>query len=344
MGILEVVKTTRSRGSRAARRVSPRAQSKSAASKPLKIDNVIIPIDFSPPSLEAVEFALPLLKQFHAELHLVHVFEPDYPLASMVAMPLIIPELEVGKRVRRHLKDVAKKYGIELRPGNIHALKGRPFEEICRLAREAGIDLIVVSTRGNTGLKHLVLGSTAERVVRYSPCPVLVVRPKNGKTPPRRASFKKILVPIDFSDCSATGLEYAKALARQFRAKLVLLHSIHPQYYSTNDEYMRYDLPRLMQQVEKAAREQMRELVGRTDWEGLGVETLMEVGHPGQEICDRAKDLGVDLIVTSTHGTTGLKHILLGSTAEYVVRHAHCPVLVVPSHKRPVITSTKTRI
>ena len=61
------------------------------------------------------------------------------------------------------------------------------------------------------------------------------------------------------------------------------------------------------------------------------------------QICERAKDSGVDLIVTSTHGTTGLKHVLLGSTAEYVVRHAQSPVLVVPSHERPTVNPIKTQ-
>jgi len=191
------------------RRTSTRVQTDRSAAKGLQIRNVLVPIDFSATSLEAIEFAPPLLKQFGAELHLVHVFEADYPLSSLMTMPLIVPELEVDKRVRRHLKDVAKKYGVELRSENIHAVRGCPFEEICRLARELGIDLIVTSTRGNTGLKHLALGSTAERVVRYSPCPVLVVRPVdrkkaggNGRMTKHELSFGKILVPIDFSECS----------------------------------------------------------------------------------------------------------------------------------------------
>jgi nucleotide-binding universal stress UspA family protein len=318
----------------------------------VQIHNVLVPIDFSPSSLEAIEFALPLLKKFDAELHLAHVFAPDYPLAAMAAMPLIVPELEVGRSVRRHLKEVAKKYQIELGRENIHALKGRPFQEICDLARESDIDLIVISTRGNTGLKHLALGSTAERVVRYSPCPVLVVRGRDqkkkgssaGKFSRPALAFRKILVPVDFSECSIRGLAYAKALAQQFGSTLLLLHSIRLEYYVASDEYARYDFPLLMRQAEKTAQKQMRDLTQKTDWKGLKVETMLEVGHPGQEICDRAKDRGADLIVTSTHGTTGLKHMLLGSTAEYVVRHAHCPVLVVPSHERPVITSTQTQI
>ena len=266
----------------------------------------------------------------------------------MMAMPLIVPELEVGRRVRRHLKDVADKYSGELRRENIYALRGRPFEEICRLARDRGIDLIVTATRGNTGLKHLLLGSTAERVVRYSPCPVLVVRGgdqkkragRNGKSR-LGLSLRKILVPIDFSACSMKGLAYAKTLAKEFDATLVLLHSIHLQFYVSSDEYARYDLPLLMQQAEKAAREQMRDLVRKTDWEGIKVEPSLQIGHAGDQICARAQDYGADLIVTSTHGTTGFKHILLGSTAEYVVRHASRPVLVVPSHERPVLTSNK---
>jgi nucleotide-binding universal stress UspA family protein len=325
-----------------------RPRVRSARNTPLEIRNVLVPIDFSEPSLQALEFALPLLKQFRAELHLVHVFEPDYPLASMAVMPLIIPELEVGERVRRHLRVAAKKYSVDLRRENIHTRRGRPFEEICRLARDKSVDLIIAATRGNTGLKHLVLGSTAERVVRYSPCPVLIMR---GVDRRKKAShngksrlvlrFEKILVPIDFSDCSMKGLAYAKALAKQCGSKLVLLHSVALQYYVTNVEYARYDLPLLMQQTEKATRNQMRDLIEKTDWDGIEVESLMQIGHAGQQVCARAIDHHADVIVTSTHGTTGFEHILLGSTAEYVVRHASCPVLVVPGHERPVLNSTK---
>ena len=301
----------------------------------LQIRNVLVPIDFSAPSLEAIEAALPLIKHFGADLHLVHVFEPDYPASSMVAIPLVVPELEVGERVRR-LRDVAEDYSVPLRRENIHAIKGRPFEEICRLAQEIDIDLIVIATRGNTGLKHLLLGSTAERVVRYSPCPVLVVRGSDSRKKPARqvATFRKILVPVDFSDCSMKGLEYAKKLAREFRAKLILLHSIALQYYVASDEYARYDLPLLLEQIDEAAKQQMRDLVQQTNWNGVEVETSIEIGHAGQQICAEATEHNAGLIAISTHGRTGFKHVLLGSTAEYVVRHASCPVLVVPSRER----------
>ena len=121
----------------------------------------------------------------------------------------------------------------------------------------------------------------------------------------------------------------------------MLLHSVDLPYYSTSPEYVLYDFPPLLDAAEKSAREQMLELLGATDWEGLKVEHRLEGGHAGEQVCRRARDLGVDLIVTSTHGRTGLKRILLGSTAEYIVRHASCPVLVVPSHERPPVNSEK---
>ena len=301
------------------------------------VKNILAPIDFSERSLEALKNAVALAQRFGADLHLAHIYEPDFPLTTVMAMPLALPPVQVAAGVRRHLKSVAKRFGVNLRRGHEHAIEGRPADEICNLARWHAIDLIVVATRGNTGLKHLLLGSTAERIVRYAPCPVLVVHPRkrDGKIRSRQIGFDKILVPIDFSACSLKGLDYAKELARKFGSKLVLLHSVAFQYYITSDEYARYDLPVLMQEAEKTSRRQMRDLIQNTDWDGIDVQPSLQIGHAGQQICMRAAADDADLIVTSTHGTTGFKHILVGSTAEYVVQHAERPVLVVPSHERP---------
>ena len=320
----------------------------SAPNKSLQIRHVLVPVDFSAPSLEAIEFALPLLKQFGADLHIVHVVIPEYTPIAMMPLPLMVLESEPDRHARQHLRAVAAKAGLELGTKNLHVIKGRPFEEICELARETGIDLIVIATRGNTGVQHLMLGSTAERVVRHSPCPVLVVRGgvernghRNGDA--HRVGFGRIVVPIDFSSCSMRGLDYARALAERFGSTLTLVHSVHLDYYVASEEYARYDFPLLLRQAETAARDQMRALVRETNWGDIKIETVLEAGHPGEEICARAKDHRADLIVTSTHGRTGLRHVFMGSTAEYVVRHAHCPVLVIPSRPRIAINSTRMK-
>ncbi len=104
-------------------RVARQTRGSKAGTTSLQVRNVLVPVDFSPPSLNAVEFALPLIKQFGASPHLVHVFSVDSPITGLVAMPFVLPELEISRSVHRRLKDIAKKYSIELPRENIHALK-----------------------------------------------------------------------------------------------------------------------------------------------------------------------------------------------------------------------------
>lgn len=308
---------------------------------------MLVPIDFSLDSLQALQFAGPWLRSFGAKLHLVHVSAPDVPLIGLAAMPIVLSPTASNGRLRADLKHAAAKSTTKLEPANIHVLSGQPYEQICWLARDLKIDLIVIATRGQTGLKHLLLGSTAERVVRYSPCPVLVVRPRrsahgNGQQAETSLHLKKILVPIDFSKCATHGLAYAREIAAHVGSRMILMHSICPTYYVTNEEYARYDFPALLQRCETAAKKKLRQLIRAAGGPEMEIDIPTTFGHAGLQICCRAEKLNVDLIVTSTHGRTGLKHILVGSTAEYVVRHAPCSVLVVPSHARPLLNSKST--
>jgi nucleotide-binding universal stress UspA family protein len=306
----------------------------SAGSKPaLPLRRVLVALDFSAPARAALGFVVALLSKFEAELHLVHVFALDYPLSSVSAPPLAVAGEEIQRRVRAQLHDAALRYGVTIRREDLHAVRGTPFREICRLAEELAIDLVVTGTRGQTGLRHLLLGSTAERIVRHAPCPVLIVR-SLGENSQGRTTVAKILVPTDFSACAEVGLNAAKALAKTFGSELVLLYSVDLHSYSTNPEFMLYDLPPLLEAAQNAGLEQLDGLVNAIGQEDLSVAGTLADGHPGDQICREAEKLGTDLIVTSTHGRTGLPHVLLGSTAEYVVRHAPCPVLVIPARKR----------
>ena len=300
-----------------------------------------MPLDFSASSLEALRVSAPLLRSFGANLHLVHVTTPDAPMAGLEAMPIVISDTTSANRLKADMKHFVKASAATLEPATIHVERGKPYEEICRLARDLQIDLIVIATRGQIGVKHLLLGSTAERVVRYSPCPVMVVRRReNGRGNARTytgLNFEKILVPIDFSACASQGLTVALNLATKFNSTLTLMHSVNLDYYVASDEYARYDFPQLLRQIEKIAQERLQKIVQHLRHDGFDVSGTVTLGHAGQQICDNAEKSKADLIVTSTHGRTGFKHVLIGSTAEYVVQHADCPVLVVPSHDRPVI-------
>jgi len=147
--------------------------------------------------------------------------------------------------------------------------------------------------------------------------------------------LKTILVPVDFSACSEEALEYALAFAARFQAGVVLLHVVESVVYPEN--YL--NLPTVNDDVQasliQAAKARLEEQARRLEASRIPVRSMTRLGRPFAEIADAAKESAADLIILGTHGYTGLKHVLLGSTAERVVRHAPCPVLTVraPEHE-----------
>ena len=146
----------------------------------LALKRILVPTDFSEDSQKALRYAIRFAEQFAASVTLVHVFEPiTYP-ADMGYVPVAMQthwDLLRASATER-LEGFAKQ---ELKPsvlGDTVIRCGSAFNEIVMVAKELNIDLIIISTHGYSGLKHLVMGSTAERVVRHAPCPVLVVREK----------------------------------------------------------------------------------------------------------------------------------------------------------------------
>lgn len=144
--------------------------------------------------------------------------------------------------------------------------------------------------------------------------------------------LNKILVPIDFSECAKKALRYALPLASQHGAALTLLYVV-PANYAVG-EYGGIDYASLEAEMRASGERQLASLIVDEIGERVPADPLVQCGSPAAEIVAVARRMPADLIVISTHGHTGLKHALLGSSAEYVVRHAPCPVLVVREHER----------
>jgi universal stress protein A len=135
-----------------------------------KLQKILVPVDFSERSKKALQYAIPFAKQFGAELILVHVVEP-YPAVPEMA-PYDFENLNDGRKGLQNLQielDERVKSSTSLRTGTPHL-------ELTGAARELDVDLIIMSTHGRKGLTRRVFGSTTEKVVRYAPCPVLIVR------------------------------------------------------------------------------------------------------------------------------------------------------------------------
>lgn len=141
----------------------------------------------------------------------------------------------------------------------------------------------------------------------------------------RIVELRSILVPVDFSEASANSLAFAVSLAEHFGAKITLLHVSQAQFYATEFGHT----PGAETSIGEGCRGRLRAFAtGKVEPELLE-ETLVRGGVPFDEITKAAKERGMDLIVVSTRGQTGLKHVLMGSTAERVVQHSPCPVLVI---------------
>ncbi len=144
----------------------------------LKINKVLVPIDFSDYSKSALRYAITFAKQFKAELILVYVVEPiiyppDFSIGQ-IAIPTVNTEWD--ERAREELNKLAKnEIPAELKSKTI-IKTGKPFVEIIDTASEEDVDIIIIATHGHSGVEHILFGSTAEKVVRKAPCPVLTLR------------------------------------------------------------------------------------------------------------------------------------------------------------------------
>ena len=167
-----VLRKARVRSRRAAR-LEGAASASALSSRGIR--EILVPIDFSEPSKKALKYAVALATQFGDQLSLLHVIEPTaqgFPYPA-----LALENDQVKATMKRRLEGLGKYETTNPRLIQKAAVThGRAFQEVVRAARGLQVDLIIMATHGYTGIKHVLLGSTTERVVRYAPCPVLVVR------------------------------------------------------------------------------------------------------------------------------------------------------------------------
>lgn len=319
---------------RAKKGVTKASSDRSSLEDRLNIKKIAAPVDLSAASMQALSYAIPLAERFQSDLHLLYVHENSHEFSTGSMSQLLYDIAKMRTRVESAAQSGRPSL---IREKNCHVLIGRAYKKVCDFARELAADLIVLATRGQTGLARVVLGSTAERIVQFAPCPVLVVRQRRQTEETERKEFefapRNILVSTDFSQCSMAGLKYAALFARAFDARLLLFHALFPPNPVLVDR-MSVNLPveldatrRMNAQLEMEALTQLHFL------RGVACATETRTGYAIQEICAAIERANIDLVITSTHGATGLKHAVIGSVAEQVVRYAHCPVLVVPSRE-----------
>lgn len=287
---------------------------------------VLLATDFSAPAELAYAYGAGLAKALHAGMLILNVLEGppgldrEFPVNTLFFKQL----QEESDRELAKVSRVAEKDGIAYETRQVY---GKPAACVVTVAKEMMPALIVLGTHGRTGWDRLLLGSTAEAVVREAPCPVLTVRMSAQGT----GVIERVLVPLDFSEFAQEAFEYAAVLAKQFGAKVRLVHAL---------EETAYPLDFALFGVSEAAalrgriQARLQELVAVLKADGVDAEVVCDVGTPAEVIVKEAERFRLGAkgaIVMGTHGRRGLNRLALGSVAEYVVRHAACPVFTVKS-------------
>jgi nucleotide-binding universal stress UspA family protein len=299
--------------------------SSNAAGTPA-VRTVLAATDFSETAAAALDWAVEVARPHGARVVLVHALALPAPPSDLVSpRPDLEQELEAAARARldQAAGDLRAK-GVEV---EAQLVSGQPARAIVDAAWALQADIVVVGTRGLGGLRHLVLGSTSQRVVQHARCPVLTVHPDDRG---RHRPLRTILVPTDFSEDARLATEAARRLigAAGPGARLILVNA-----YSLPVEYTAYGpIPtslHYLQDVGADAETRLDEAARELRSQGVEVETAAREGYPPDVIVEEAEHRGADLIAMGTHGRSGLGHLLLGSTAERVAARAPCPVLTV---------------
>jgi nucleotide-binding universal stress UspA family protein len=306
-------------------------EEKSAIAVELK--NVLFATDFSEASEAALRYVTALSLRYGSIIHLAHILPDVAFLRPGAPDPAVIGSIyedahSVAQEKMQRLTDRLKGF-----PHRNYIRHGETCQVLAEIVGEQQIDLLIAGTHGRTGLGKVVMGSVAEEILRQVSCPVLTVGPKvvgtvapesrrDRELPPAQINVRQVLYATDFKQESQEAFHYALSFAREFRARLALLHVIE----TYGDEP--YEHPGTID----TSLARLRELV--PDDAGLRYppEILAEFGSPSECILQTAADREVDLIVLGVRpagGHIGAATHFGRAVAHKVIVGAHCPVLTV---------------
>ena len=293
---------------------------------------ILVPLDGSKTAEKVLPYARHLAGKFKIPVELLAVLD----IAEMAT--------HISAEKARHLdtmiEDGVRASTIYLRgiattfpDGNVTCTveKDRAEEAIIGKAGADGGTLIAMATHGRSGMDRFLLGSVAEKVLRGSANPLVLVRAKDEAKTSGEAPFKSIIVPLDGSELAESVIPLAAAMAKKLELEVVLFRAYHIPYnaYGGDDGYMvNYD--ELIDSVRDEAKEYLDKQVAEVKKLGVAkVSALSKEGSASDEIIALGHKTPEGLIAMCSHGRSGIGRWVLGSVAENVVRHSDAPVLVV---------------
>jgi nucleotide-binding universal stress UspA family protein len=291
----------------------------------IAITNILFLTDFSVASTRAFPWACALARQNHATVHVAHVVGPA---ASYVDSQ---GDLDEDNIWLENVEAAKKNIKIFLQNNPLNGIRCEPivgegdlWKCVSRLIDAKKIDLIVVGTKGSTGLTKVMLGSGAEVIFREAPCPVMTIGPYVKRN--ALGEFKNILFPMEFKDTYKTAYPHALALAAENHGHLTVLHVVLP----VNVEFGDRGMSEYKQHIRSLLTKELNRFT-RYEKSSVPVNVVVESGSPPDVIVNIARELGSDLIVMSVHHASRLATHLPWAVAHEVVIDAPCPVITIRS-------------
>jgi nucleotide-binding universal stress UspA family protein len=301
---------------------------------------ILLATDGSEEAELAAQSAVQLANETGSELHVVLVGPSTVTSVGLAGSPgvgLVGSQQDVDREAKSSLEaqvEKAKAGGGMV--AQSHYKVGRPDREIIAVAEEIGAGLIVMASRGIGGIRRALMGRVSSSVVRHAHCPVLVVRGEKDGEP--AFSSKRILLATDGSGEAALATQAAVDLANKTNSEIHVVHVTMPLLYEPSSgyegDYVADYMVEEYKEIERSGKELLDEQAKKIEAAGGSVaQTHLRTGEPDQEIVDLAEETGIGLILMGSRGLGGIRRVLMGSVSDSVVRHAHCPVLVVREEK-----------
>jgi len=265
-----------------------------------------------------------------------HVFLGGHTLVDLPAHSTALKDQlwkAKEERASQLLAKLSKSYGARGSGVETMVRRGRPADEIIKVCRSIGADLVVVGYKGTTDAPEFLLGSVAHKVIKYAPCSVLAAK-EEGK------AIRRVLVPFDGSKYSDEVVQFLLRLPLPHHTEVLLMTVVQafaPAFvkaYTLNLERDQQIIAEFQKAEEETAEQLMTEAESQLRKGGYEVSTMVARGDPSQEILRKAAPRNVDLVALGAKGLTGMRGFLLGSVAERVARHARTCVLIVRPPKK----------
>jgi nucleotide-binding universal stress UspA family protein len=284
----------------------------------VSVKNILVATDFSSVSDKATAYAKALALNFRSSVEIAHIFDPSV-VTSYVEAILGTPIKERRQLCQESLDKLQREFvdaGVEVRTTLQES--HRPHSALLKVADQHETDLIVAGTHSKWGLERLVLGSTAEELIRNSACPVLTVGPHAKLPPEGPLVFRTIVYATDFSGQAAKAAVFALSFAQDSGAHIYLCHISRTE-------------PGLEEKVALDARfkSALNRMIPESVFEWCTPETVIRHGDPAENILELARRVDADLIVLGARNSSfWLKHIEHGLTPD-LLAEATCPVMTV---------------